>query len=123
MDVDRGYYPRRAFIDRQFNPNIAAHVFTQLNSLFSNAKIVSIDTDRSIKGSQLIFTADSQENHIHFGDANAISVAHRQLQKNSEAIDLTASGREQIFPAADNDTEQKNNQTNPQINAVLIRLN
>lgn len=30
MDVDRGYYPRRAFIDRRFNPRPAAGVFTLL---------------------------------------------------------------------------------------------
>lgn len=34
MDVDRGYYPRDAFIDRRFNPRAAAGVFTALASLF-----------------------------------------------------------------------------------------
>ena len=34
MDVDRGYYPRHAFIDRRFNPRPAAGVFTTLASLF-----------------------------------------------------------------------------------------
>ena len=34
MDVDRGYYPRDAFIDRRFNPRPAAGVFTALASLF-----------------------------------------------------------------------------------------
>ena len=34
MDVDRGYYPRHAFIDRRFNPRPAAGVFTALASLF-----------------------------------------------------------------------------------------
>ena len=34
MDVDRGYYPRHAFIDRRFNPRPAAGVFTALVSLF-----------------------------------------------------------------------------------------
>ena len=34
MDVDRGYYPRNAFIDRRFNPRPAAGVFTALASLF-----------------------------------------------------------------------------------------
>jgi hypothetical protein len=121
MDVDRGYYPRRAFIDRQFNPNIAAHVFTQLNSIFSNAKKISIDSDRSFKGSKLVFTADSQENQIHFGVASAISVVHRQLEKISDVIDLTSSGREQLPTATD--TQRMAIQANPQINAVLFRLN
>lgn len=34
MDVDRGYYPRHAFIDRRFDPRPAAGVFTVLASLF-----------------------------------------------------------------------------------------
>ena len=34
MDVDRGYSPRDAFIDRRFNPRPAAGVFTTLASLF-----------------------------------------------------------------------------------------
>ena len=37
MDVDRGYFPRNAFIDRRFNPRPAAAVFTRLQSLFSRA--------------------------------------------------------------------------------------
>jgi len=122
MDVDRGYYPRRAFIDRQFNPNVAAHVFTQLNSLFSNAKKISIDKDRSTKGEQLVFTVDSQENHIHFGAANSISSIHRQLKNISDVIDLTSCGREQILLSTENKTDRTTIQINPQINAVLFRL-
>ena len=34
MDVDRGYYPRNAFIDRRFNPRPAAGAFAALTSLF-----------------------------------------------------------------------------------------
>ena len=34
MDVDRGYYPRNAFIDRRFNPRPAAGAFAALASLF-----------------------------------------------------------------------------------------
>ena len=34
MDVDRGYCPRDAFIDRRFNPRPAAGVFTALAALF-----------------------------------------------------------------------------------------
>ena len=122
MDVDRGYYPRRAFIDRQFNPNIAAHVFTHINSVFSNAKFVSIDTQRSKKGSQLVFTVDDQENQIHFGCANTISTKRSQLQIISDVIDLTACGREQIIPSASSDTDLSTIQVNSLINAMLFRL-
>lgn len=34
MDVDRGYYPRHAFIDRRFNPRPAARVFTAMGARF-----------------------------------------------------------------------------------------
>ena len=34
MDVDRGYYPRDAFIDRRFNPRPAAGTFAAVASLF-----------------------------------------------------------------------------------------
>ncbi|MCP5265077.1 MAG: metallophosphoesterase [Burkholderiaceae bacterium] len=43
MDVDRGYYPRHAFIDRRFDPRPAAHVFTALNACFP-------DEDRFVLG-------------------------------------------------------------------------
>jgi len=35
MDVDRGYFPRHAFIDRRFNPRPAAGVFAMLASRFA----------------------------------------------------------------------------------------
>ena len=44
MDVDRGYYPRSAFIDRRFNPRPAAGVFTALASLFpGRAPFVTVE--------------------------------------------------------------------------------
>ena len=40
MDVDRGYFPRHAFIDRRFNPRPAAHAFTALTALLPTAEPV-----------------------------------------------------------------------------------
>ena len=40
MDVDRGYFPRHAFIDRRFNPRPAAHAFTTLTALLPTAEPV-----------------------------------------------------------------------------------
>ena len=34
MDVDRGFYPRNAFIDRRFNPRAAARACKRLSALF-----------------------------------------------------------------------------------------
>lgn len=44
MDVDRGYYPRNAFIDRRFNPRPAAQAFTTLTSLFSGDDTLKPET-------------------------------------------------------------------------------
>lgn len=35
MDVDRGYYPRQAFIDRRFNPRLPAQAMMRLNASLS----------------------------------------------------------------------------------------
>lgn len=123
MDVDRGYYPRRAFIDRQFNPNIGALVFTNINSLFSSTKKIIIDNVRSIAGSQIVFTADGEENHIHFGDAKTIAARRSQLSNISNVIDLTANGRKQTVLSPDGTDSENELQTNPHINAVLFRFN
>ena len=40
MDVDRGYYPRRAFIARRFNPRPAAGVFTLLAARFPRRRAI-----------------------------------------------------------------------------------
>ena len=45
MDIDRGYYPRNAFIDRRFNPRPAAGVFTALASLFPGREPFALLSD------------------------------------------------------------------------------
>lgn len=123
MDVDRGYYPRGAFIDRQFNPNAAAHVFAHINSIFSNTKTISVDTARSKSGSHLVFTADEREHQIHFGDAKALASKTKQLCNVQTVIDLTANGREQSNLGSDALPSLNAIQTRSEINAVLFSLN
>jgi hypothetical protein len=123
MDVDRGYYPRGAFIDRQFNPNAAAHVFAHINSIFSNSKKISVDTVRSKSGSHLVFTAEGREHQIHFGDAKALASKTKQLSNVQTVIDLTANGREQSHLGSDASPSLNAIQTHPEINAVLFSLN
>jgi len=123
MDVDRGYYPRGAFIDRQFNPNAAAHVFAHINSIFSNTKTISVDTARSKSGSHLVFTADEREHQIHFGDAKALASKTKQLSNVQTVIDLTANGREQSNLGSDALPSLNAIQTRSEINAVLFSLN
>jgi 3',5'-cyclic AMP phosphodiesterase CpdA len=43
MDVDRGYFPRHAFIDRRFNPRPAARAFATLNALLSAGGPLSLE--------------------------------------------------------------------------------
>lgn len=123
MDVDRGYYPRGAFIDRQFNPNVAAHVFAHINSIFSNTKTISVDTARSKSGSHLVFTADEREHQIHFGDTKALASKTKQLSNVQTVIDLTANGREQSNLGSDALPALNAIQTRSEINAVLFSLN
>lgn len=42
MDVDRGYFPRHAFIDRHFNPRQMAKAFACLNAVLSNTGKISL---------------------------------------------------------------------------------
>jgi 3',5'-cyclic AMP phosphodiesterase CpdA len=123
MDVDRGYYPRGAFIDRQFNPNAAAHVFAHINSIFSNSKKISVNTAHSKPGSHLVFTADEREHQIHFGDAKTLASKIKQLGNIKTVIDLTANGREQSNLGFDTSHPLNAIQTHPEINAVLFSLN
>ena len=57
MDVDRGYFPRHAFIDRRFNPRIAASVFTTLNALLSGAASIALEENIPNAGGSLVFSA------------------------------------------------------------------
>lgn len=42
MDVDRGYFPRHAFIDRHFNPRVMAKAYTTLTALLSNSSTLAL---------------------------------------------------------------------------------
>ncbi|MGB7299653.1 MAG: metallophosphoesterase [Burkholderiaceae bacterium] len=89
MDVDRGYYPRQAFIDRRFNPRLAAGTFAFLNTRLSElGKVVMIEqpvnqsTDATVLSSgssRLVFTAGGRGFSLHTGPAqeiNALLNAH-----------------------------------------------
>ena len=46
MDVDRGYFPRQAFIDRRFNPRPSARAFATLNAVLSELGDLNILSTR-----------------------------------------------------------------------------
>lgn len=60
MDVDRGYFPRHAFIDRRFNPRPAAAAFTALNALFSQVAAIELDEEPGPAPGVLGFVADGR---------------------------------------------------------------
>ena len=84
MDVDRGYYPRQAFIDRQFNPRLAASVFGQLNSILSGYKQIDIDLSQSHSRAQISFLADGIAHKLVFSEQSTL----RQSDAYSSALPL-----------------------------------
>lgn len=46
MDVDRGYFPRHAFIDRRYNPRPMARAFTALMAILGGGRKVRMEPDQ-----------------------------------------------------------------------------
>ena len=94
MDVDRGYYPRHAFIDRRFNPRPAAHAYTILNAKFSNAIITLVDSD-DMSG-VLSFTADDMPYTLLFGTKAEVSIQLQSIATQNSTIDLAANHEDYV---------------------------
>lgn len=60
MDVDRGYFPRTAFIDRRFNPRPPAQAFTVLSALLSQHPVLSLDAAHASNAGVLRFCAEGE---------------------------------------------------------------
>lgn len=60
MDVDRGYFPRHAFIDRRFNPRPPAQAFTTLTSLLSSAEAIVLQQGPMPLSGSVAFEADGK---------------------------------------------------------------
>jgi hypothetical protein len=73
MDVDRGYYPRNAFIDRRFNPRAAAMVFTRLNARLSALGPLSVEAVDERSLGVLRFHADGQSFELHCGATSEVA--------------------------------------------------
>jgi hypothetical protein len=61
MDVDRGYFPRHAFIDRRFNPRPAAQAFTTLTALLSGAASLTTEPRSDHRTGAINFRAGSMQ--------------------------------------------------------------
>jgi hypothetical protein len=44
MDVDRGYFPRHAFIDRRYNPRPMARAFSTLMAILGDKEVARLQT-------------------------------------------------------------------------------
>ena len=86
MDVDRGYYPRHAFIDRQFNPRPAARAFATLNSILSGRAGISLETGRSPNG--LAFTIDGKRYELMHGERRSVQACVSGISPDTMMIDL-----------------------------------
>ena len=88
MDVDRGYYPRHAFIDRQFNPRPAARAFATLNSILSGGASFGLESSRTPNG--LAFSVDGNLYELIQGDKTSVQEWIAGLSPNSRMIDLVS---------------------------------
>jgi len=68
MDVDRGYYPRHAFIDGRFNARAPAIVFTTLNALLSSDSSLRFDAVNST-AQKLCFGYENTNYELVSGEA------------------------------------------------------
>lgn len=87
MDVDRGYFPRHAFIDRRYTPRATALAFTALAALFSDAAI-RLHADAAQSGAALGFDADGTAHQLVCGPAGAVLTALDGLPPHATVLDL-----------------------------------
>ncbi|MFT5445642.1 MAG: 3',5'-cyclic AMP phosphodiesterase CpdA [Gammaproteobacteria bacterium] len=88
MDVDRGYYPRQAFIDRRFNPRAAAVVFTQLNARLSALGPLIVDAVDEPLADVVRFHASGQSFELHYGSTRAVAARLAACASDSTVINL-----------------------------------
>lgn len=86
MDVDRGYFPRHAFIDRRFDPRPAAHTFTALNALLSHVSTLRVES--AVGG--LAGRGEGAEVRLVRGTAAARRKALRSAPAQAQVYDLVS---------------------------------
>lgn len=87
MDVDRGYFPRTAFIDRRFNPRPPAQAFTMLSALLSEYPALTLAEAPSGTAGELLFSAGHQRYILMCQDA-ASAANHPALTRAVAGHDL-----------------------------------
>lgn len=89
MDVDRGYFPRHAFIDRRFDPRPAARAFATLNTLLSSAGHLALEPGTG----RVAFAADGSRFELLDGDAAQVRERVRAASADVVVHDLVTGTR------------------------------
>jgi hypothetical protein len=121
MDVDRGYYPRQAFIDRRFNPRPAAAVFTQLNAQLSSLGLLRIRPLDSDFSAAARFSASGRSFELHCGPSSALIARLKACATDTTAINLLSGLQASADTVlADLDEPLANNESDIQV--VLLEV-
>ena len=86
MDVDRGYYPRHAFIDRRFNLRPAATAFTTITALLSDA--THFEISRVSDDSYIEFSDGTSLAAVLIGTAKLVRATLAGIKDKYSCIDL-----------------------------------
>lgn len=90
MDVDRGYFPRHAFIDRHFNPRDMAKAYTVLTSLFSSADPFVLQAPTPDEAGTLAFTVQGRRHDLVMLESMAMLTRLRALPSTTMVHDLAS---------------------------------
>ncbi|MEB0114560.1 metallophosphoesterase [Variovorax sp. RTB1] len=87
MDVDRGYFPRNAFIDRRFNPRPAAQAFTMMSALFSDFEVLPMHGFGTTRAGSISFSAGAA-NFVLLCETAETVESYLERTAHSELYDL-----------------------------------
>jgi 3',5'-cyclic AMP phosphodiesterase CpdA len=90
MDVDRGYFPRHAFIDRHFNPRGMAKAYTALTSLFSETDPFVLQADPADDAEALAFTVQGRRYVLAMLERAGMLARLRELPSTTTVCDLVS---------------------------------
>jgi len=93
MDVDRGYFPRHAFIDRRFNPRPMARTFAMLAALFGEAGSLRCTDGLARDAGLLSFTTAQNDYQLLCLPAEQAGSTLSRLAPDAPVIDLLSGER------------------------------
>lgn len=94
MDVDRGYFPRNGFIDRRYDPRLAARVLAALNALLPHGRIHAVDVTGAAGAKRIDMRIGDEAYHLVSGPRPAAEALLGGLAPRPHTIDLIEDGGE-----------------------------